>query len=74
MDEELGRSLERLKRFFFRPWAAMDELYLSPGADPSKLLSWRRAPTHSPESRKARDFDRALEMLTFWASVGSSAG
>lgn len=72
LDEDLSRSLERLRRFFFKPWAALDELCLSPGADPSKLLRWRRAPSHSPEWRKARDFDRALEILAFWESIGSS--
>ena len=69
VDEGLARHLERLRRFFFRPWAALDELYLTPEPAPSKLARWREAPPHSPESRKAADHDRALDTLLFWARV-----
>ena len=70
VDEELRRHLERMRRFFFRCWAALDELYMTPAADPSKLEIWRLAPPHSPESRKAADHDRAaLDTLLFWARL-----
>ena len=59
VDEKMRRALERMRKFFFGPWAALDELYLYPGADPSKLKLWREAPPHSPESRKVADHDRA---------------
>lgn len=55
---ELEADVERLRRFFFKPWAALYELYLSPNADPTKLERWREAPAHSPDRCKAA-YDRA---------------
>ncbi len=66
VDDELNRCPERLRLFFFRAWASLDELYPSPGADPSKLARWREAPGWSPEGRKAADFGRSVNMLAFW--------
>ncbi len=71
VDEEL-RRLERLRRFCFRRWAALDELYLTPAPDPTKLERWREAPPHSLGSCKAADHDRALDTLLFWARVQRS--
>jgi hypothetical protein len=73
VDGELGRALERMRKFFFRSWAALDELDLSPGADPSKLKLWREAPPHSPESRKVADHDRALDTLAFWLGLSGAS-
>jgi hypothetical protein len=72
VDEELRQAIERLRRFFFDLWAALDEVYLSPGADRSKLARWRKAPPNSAESQKAADFDRAVGMLADWLDLPSS--
>jgi hypothetical protein len=71
-DEELRQAIERLRRFFIGPWAALDEVYLSPGADRSKLARWRKAQPNSDESQKAADFDRAVGMLADWLDLSSS--
>ncbi len=68
---ELARDVDRLRRFFFKPWAAVHELYLSPEADPSRLERWRSAPAHSPESVKATAYDRAIRTLMLWESMRS---
>jgi hypothetical protein len=72
VDEELRRRFERLRRFCDRRRAALDELYLTPAPDPTKLERWREAPPHSLESSKAADHDRALDTHLFWARVQRS--
>ncbi|MDP9438137.1 MAG: hypothetical protein M3P49_05275 [Actinomycetota bacterium] len=64
--------MDRLRRFYFKSWAALYELYLSPNGDPGKLERWRSAPAHSPESVKANAYDRAIRTLLLWESMRSS--
>ncbi len=66
---EMEADVERLRRFFFRQWAVVHELYLSPEADPEKLERWRSAPTHAPDWIKARDHDRAIRALLLWEAM-----
>jgi hypothetical protein len=68
----LCQAIKFLKGFFIGPWAALDELYLSPGADPSKLARWRKAPPNSEESQKAADFDCAIGLLADLLDLSSS--
>ncbi len=63
--------MDRLRRFFFKPWAALHEIHLSPDADPYKLERWREAPAHSPESVKATAYDRAMRTLLMWEAMRS---
>ncbi len=69
---ELTEDVERLRRFFFRSWAALHELYLSPNGDPSKLERWRSAPAHSPDARKVHDYERAIRTLLLWKGMRST--
>lgn len=66
---ELEEDVDRLRRFFFKQWAAVHELYLSPNGDPSKLERWRSAPLHDPDRIKARDHERAIRTLLLWESM-----
>ncbi|MDP9439190.1 MAG: hypothetical protein M3P49_10660 [Actinomycetota bacterium] len=68
---ELVRDVGRLRRFFFKPRAALHELRLSPEADPSMLYRWNSAPAHSPESVKANAYDRAIGTLLLWEAMRS---
>ncbi len=68
---ELEADVDRLRSFFFRQWAAVYELYLSPEADPSRLDRWRSAPDHSEDWIKARDHDRAIRTLMLWEAMRS---
>ncbi|MDP9479912.1 MAG: hypothetical protein M3R38_30330 [Actinomycetota bacterium] len=68
---ELARDVDRLRRFFFGPWAALHEIRLSPDADPSKLERWRSTPAHSPEWVKANAYDRAMSTLLLWQGMRS---
>lgn len=68
---ELEADVDRLRRFFFKPWAAFSEIHLSPNGDPEKLERWREAPAHSPESVKASAYDRAIRTLLLWQAMRS---
>lgn len=62
-DDRLYQAVERLRKNFYHLWRVLDELYLSPHSDPSRLELWRRAPEGSAECRKARRRDEAIEVL-----------
>ncbi len=68
---ELGADVDRLRRFFFKPWAALYEIHLSPNGDPSKLERWRSAPLHDPDRIKASAYDRAISTLLMWEAMRS---
>jgi hypothetical protein len=62
-DDRLYQATERMQKNFFHLWKVLEELYLSPHSDPSKLHAWRQAPEGSEEWRKAKQHDQAIEVL-----------
>lgn len=61
--DPLYQALERMKKNSYHLWKVLNELYLSPHSDSSKLGAWRISPEGSQERRKALFHDKAIELL-----------
>jgi hypothetical protein len=62
-EDALYQTVERMRKNFYHLWKVLDELYLAPRSDPSKLEAWRSAEEGSQEWRKARFHDQAVDIL-----------